>query len=408
MSILERARAASVTPPIVAWLAVAAFNLLTAIVRGVSTTDDAAVAYWHVVDAKIPEITAQWWLDGGPFLPLWSPMDRGPMQPAILVATGAIFAGPVAAYVVGVVVNSAWVLGAWSLFRALGMPEAVIRRTVVAVALCGPVWVNSVYPWPKLLAAGFCLGAAAAVLRRRAALAGLLAAAAALSHGSALFAVIGLIPFAVYFLRWRAVVAGAAFLAPALAWAVVPFLVAAPGQPRLIQWHLAGTDISTSDFRNPVSSVVHAYVDAGWSSVTNKINNLRVMIGDPSFAWGHPGSPTAPTGALPAWARGGLWDRLRALQLTALFLAPGVLLLGALRWRRAPAMLWVLGFAWALAYALMEWGGDAYAVAWLHTAPLAALIALASAGAVGLGRWAVPASAATFVAVWFIAPPVWP
>lgn len=397
--------------PVVAWLCVATFNLTTAALRGVFTVDQAIDMWWHVIDAKIPTITAEWALGRLEFLPGWSPFDRGPVQPALLIGSGAIFGGPVVVYAVGVIANSAWVVGLWALLRTLEVRERVIAVAASAVALCGPVWINTVYPWPKLLAAAFCLGATAAILRGRPALAGGLALLAMLSHGSALFALVGLLPIAIYRLRRRIIPGLAIFLIPMAAWALVPTFASAPGQPRLAQWHLAGTDIRTPDLRDPVTSMVTAYRDAGLGVLANKVTNARVVIGDTTFLWGEDGAPTRlGDGAMPAWVdeRGGFQGRWRAMQLTSLALAPGILLLGLFWWRRAPRMLWLLVGAWTATYVLLEWGGDAASAAWLHTAPLAAVVALGAACAIGLRRWALPVAVVYFLTVWLFAPPVWP
>jgi hypothetical protein len=389
-------------PPVVLWAAVAAFNVVTALIKGVHTAHAAALQWWLAPDAEIPQLTAQWFLHGGPFLPGsgWSPLDRGPLQPAILIATGATLVGPTAAYFVGVVVNSAWVIGLWALLRVVGIDRSRSAVVVVAAALCGPVWINSVYPWPKLLAAGLCLGFAAAILDGRPLLGGSLAALAMLTHGSALFAFVGLVPVAIWRLGWRraggfALVA----LSPAFAWSIVAAIIPAPGWgPRLIQWHFGGTDVLEPDRRNPLASVLGSYRDAGASVVANKVANLRVILGD----W-------------TVWSKNAADDWyqnvsslgfVRSLQLNHLLWAPGILLVGLLRPRRAPGVLWLLVAVWALALMVLEWGGFDAAAPWLVVAPLSLLLVLVAVCALGIGRWVVVLQAAYFVPMWWLAPPL--
>jgi len=193
--------------PVGWWFAVAAFNVATAAYRGVWTTDQAARRWWYVIDDQIPELTARWFLHGGHFALAsggWHASDRGPVQPLLLLWAGSWSTHPVPAFVMGVLVNSTWVIGLWYLLRALDVGEDRIRWAVVLTALAGSIWVNTVYPWPKLLSGAFTLGCAAALLRRRPWLAGVLAALALLSHGSALFGVIALIPWAITRLGRRA------------------------------------------------------------------------------------------------------------------------------------------------------------------------------------------------------------
>ncbi len=151
--------------PLVWWLGVAAFNSLTAVVRGVTTSTEAA-RWWASPDAQVPERTARWFLAGGngTIFPGWQATDRGPLQPLLLLWGGHWSTNPVPAYFTGVVANSLWVVGLWWFLRAVGVDDRRIRWTVILVALTGSIWLNTVYPWPKVLAGALALGCAAAVL----------------------------------------------------------------------------------------------------------------------------------------------------------------------------------------------------------------------------------------------------
>lgn len=305
---------------------------------------------------------------------------------------------PTAAYLVGVAVNASWVVGLWALLRALAIAEPRIRRTVVLLAFTGVIWVNTVYPWPKLLAGALCLGAAAAVLQRRAVLAGALAALALLSHGGALFAVLGLIPWFISRFGKRCLMVGVVAFAIYAPWLAYVKLIEPPGD-RLIKWHFAGTWITESDTRSPLESIASAYRDAGPTQVVeNKLNNARVVLGDPSvFGWFDlPGTP--------AWT--GFWGELRAGQLTRIAWGPGVLLIGLWWWRRVPKTLWALLGAWALTLVLLEWGGIWESAPWTIHGPYALVVGFAAACALASPRWLYPPVVASFVFLWYLSPPV--
>jgi hypothetical protein len=55
---------------------------------------------------------------------------------------------------------------------------------------------------------------------------------------------------------------------------------------------------------------------------------------------------------------------------------------------------------------LVEWGGNADASAWLHTAPMALVVGWVAVCALASPRWLLPLQVAVFVGLWFLAPPV--
>jgi hypothetical protein len=385
--------------PLAGWALVAAFNLGTALARGVSDTHAAALRWWVDPGDKIPELTAHWFLHRGPFLPGWQATDRGPLQPLVLLWAGGWSTHPVPAYVMGVIVNSVWVVGLWWLLRSLEVTENRIRWAALLTALTGSIWLNAVYPWPKLLAGGLSLGCAAAVLYRRPWAAGLLAGLALLAHGTALFALVGLIPWIVSRLGKRGillVIVAAATYAP---WPAYTRVVDPPGD-RLIKWHLAGTDITAPDHRSAIQAVVSSYRQAGPKVIENKVENLRVSLGDPSVS----GVGAGPAVWQPAW-RSSVLGRMRIAQSTRLIFTPGLLLIALWWWRRVPrTLLWMVGSWWG-AFVLLEWGGNGASAAWVPSAPMALILGLVAACALGSPRWLLPLQLAFFVVVWLLASP---
>ncbi len=387
--------------PLSWWLGVAAFNVLTALVHGVTTATDAA-RWWASPDALVPERTARWFLDGGSgmIFPGWQATDRGPLQPLLLLWGGRWSTHPVPAYFTGVVVNSLWVVGLWWFLRAVGVDDRRIRWTVILTALTGSIWLNTVYPWPKLLAGALALGCAAAVLEKRPVLAGVLGGLALLAHGAALFALIGLVPWVVTRLGKRGLLALLVCGAVYAPWTVFVQAVDPPGD-RLVKWHFAGTDIDTPDNRSSVEAILSEYRHAGIGIVENKVDNVRTIFGDPTI-WDLPWQ-----GGTPKWTDDGIIGTIRAAQLSRIVFAPGVLLLGLLfGWRRVPRTVWLMLAAWLVAFVLVEWGGNYSSAAWLQTAPMCLVIGWVAVCALASPRWMLPVQAAVFVGLWLLAPSV--
>jgi hypothetical protein len=147
----------------------------------------------------------------------------------------------------------AWIFSAWPIVRMLGFD---VSRATLALALpnaTGFLFVNTVFVWPKLLAAALVLLAVALLMRVRRGdapectgplCAAILAAGfALLAHGGAAFSVVPLCAYAV----WREARRNAAALAHGVALVLVAFapwlayvrLYDPPGD-RLLKWHLAG------------------------------------------------------------------------------------------------------------------------------------------------------------------------
>jgi hypothetical protein len=384
-----------------------------------------AYRYWVVLDNELPEIFAVKLLDDRASLrPYivgdWQASDRPPLQTGMML-TGYPFAARANRALIGlllaVAVNLTWIVGLWSLLRAVGVADRLTGAVVFAVALAGTVFVNTVYAWPKLLAGSLVLVAAAAVLDRsahpcvRVGLAGAAAALALLSHGAAAFGLAAVLPVLWTQrrgLKWRHVAAGAGVAAAVYApWIGFQHFYAPPGD-RLVKWHLAGTDIDRPDPGSPLRSIVGAYREAGPGRVVAyRLSNARLLLGDPTPWLAHMGHWT------PGWDASGL-GRIREFLLTSLAPAPGVLLLGLplMLFRRVRRASWwapvtiLAGFS-ALAYAALEWGGRWQATAWLHTGPYSLLLLWCVVGALAAGEFSrrllialTVGQAVLFVGIW--------
>lgn len=227
----------------------------------------------------------------------WLPSDRPPLQSAFWLAHSVRSLPDAAAavdyQVLGVLLQSTWVLGVWVLVGSLA-----VRRTtaVLAVAACAGlsvVFLNTFYVWPKLLAAAFVVAALGLVLRPlgarpvpRMVLATALACFGFLSHGGVAFVLLPLVVVAAVAVlrsaqRWRAAAMCAAVAAVVLVpWVLFQRLVAPPAD-RLLKWMLAG--VVPVDPRPATEVVVERYREVGLDGAfANKLDNLREIVSMPA------------------------------------------------------------------------------------------------------------------------------
>jgi hypothetical protein len=388
------------------------------LVRG---PDMIAHRYWVSVDNSLPRLFADQFLQGGArpeLLTGWLTSDRPPLQagmvlPAYALSTAA--ARPFAYLVLSVVANVAWVPCLWGFLLAAGARRRHVAAITAALAFAGPIFVNTVYTWPKMLGGALILAAAAALLERttsnRDALlfAGVAASLAMLAHGGAVAGVLALLPVAVPWRRGRRPVVLAAFVAAACyaPWLGYQKWVAPPGD-RLVKWHLAGVDIGTPDDRSATEAIMDQYRRAGWAAIGYKVTNARVILGDPT-AW----HGERMQRATPAWSGSSL-GRLRQLALARVGPIPGVFLVGLIPFasrrirRRQPVRTAAkIVVATAVAYAIIEWGGVLEAAAWLHTSPYSLVLLWPALLALAVAEWSERAllailavHAVSFFALW--------
>ncbi|WP_456826062.1 hypothetical protein [Cellulomonas sp. P5_E12] len=269
----------------------------------------------------------------------WLSSDRPPLQSAIWLGQTLGPRDDVRAaldyQVVGVLLQSVWVLGVWVLLGVLAARRASAAVALGACAATGVIVVNTFYVWPKLLAAAFALTSLAVVLRRPGArapaqygLAALLAALAYLSHGGVAFllAPVALLGF------WRAWHASRrwASLGTAIGCAVVvvaPWtayqrLVDPPGD-RLLAWMLA--DVKEIDARRPLAAIRDQYAAVGLAgAVENKVQNVMRLLG-------HGGDTSKAIQNLDSWDGSAIafW---RSETFYSLLPALGLLLVLAVGW----------------------------------------------------------------------------
>ena len=198
----------------------------------------------------------------------WYFSDRPPLQAGFVLAFSWLWRGldPELAYrALGTLLQSFSVGAAWLLCRRLGFGRGETRLATLAYATSGFAYYESIYAWPKLLAAAYLLVACAALgsalLERRCASlpeALLFAAAlglALLSHGAVAFAAIPLVALVAgsRILETRGLAAAAAVVLCLYApWAAYTRFVD-PNPGRLVRMHLTDQDV---DGRDPLPEVL--------------------------------------------------------------------------------------------------------------------------------------------------------
>ncbi|HZQ56190.1 MAG TPA: hypothetical protein VFB14_28630 [Bryobacteraceae bacterium] len=261
-------------------------------------------------DNIIPLIFAHKIYDGAPLRPFccgdWLSSDRPPLQAGIVLLEWPFkLVNPGMQYqLVSTALQCFWICGVWCFLKSLRTSEHRIGQVLAFLILSGFLFYNSVYVWPKLLAAALILFIPAILieaLREKHALSNFEAGLAALSFSLALLAhpggifsmsaILLILLFRRDLVTFRtialAVLVTVIFLGP---WRAYQKFYDPPGD-RLLKLHLAAVgppdnnsfwyDLRDAYTRLPVSAIVH-----------NKWLNLRILVGN------HPVAALIP-GALP-------------------------------------------------------------------------------------------------------------
>lgn len=375
------------------------------------------------VDNRLPALFAQKLAGGESPTPLigdWLSSDRPPLAAALHLALppfGAVSPESFAAQTVGTLAQLLWLPALWVLGQAAALGRRPLSYALGAAATAGFFALNTLYTWPKLLAAGFVLAALAVALattaektcaaspevrRRRTGVVAALCALGLLAHGAVAFTLLALPcwPAAWRFARYvgagallAGALAGAAMLAP---WSAYRAFVDPPGN-RLAKWHLAGSPaIDQRGFWETLGAAWRARDAATFRATVGA--NVRTVAG----VWQRPaGEPPA------AW--------LRRIQFFHTLPALGLVALGWLAWLRPDPARRALGELAALAGAATAlWAVLMFlpASTLLHQGSYASFALLFFVGAAGLGRlpsWAgaplLAAHAALFGWAWIATTP---
>jgi hypothetical protein len=225
----------------------------------------------------------------------WQSSDRPPLEAGGQLLYRPIFLalrfdGDTADQIPGLLLQLSWVAAAWAFLRTAKFSLSQSAWIVASIAATGFLYSNSIYIWPKLLAAALSGGAFTLLLQRRQAdsrpetgrviFAASMAGLAVLSHGGAIFALfaIGLtLLLPRYWLGIKLVALGCVvFFALNLPWIAYQTFYDPPGN-RLVKWHLAGTN--EIEPRGVARTLLDSYASAGWRQVVLlKQTNLQTLF----------------------------------------------------------------------------------------------------------------------------------
>jgi len=359
-------------------------------------------------DNQIPFIFAEHLREGRiprPMFGDWLSSDRPPLQTGMALSQWSFMVRkPLGYTVVSVILQSLWVLGAWSVLQSFQVDRRAAALALGVTLFSGFVFVNTFFVWPKLLAAAFLLaltGYLHEIERGRvkagtgaAWMAGSLGAFALLAHGGSTFGLLGLGLLVVLagrrWFTWRSLAPSAlALVSVYLPWTLYQKLLDPPGN-RLLKMHLAGVD--KPDPRPVAEALVSAYRNLGFSGVLHyKLANLRVLYSHPFDYWSGWVKLLSGSGQ-----PGVLASQLRATMFFEFFPALGLIGLGiaalviglnpgkrTVEWRAA-VRLWLLAACTNAIWILLMFGPGASVV---HQGSYLTVI-LAFAGGV-LALWAV-------------------
>jgi hypothetical protein len=297
-----------------------------------------------------------------PFIGDWLSSDRPPLQAGIILLERplALLKNPGLSYeLFSTGLQCLWIGGVWCVLTALETPRAKIRQVLVLLIFSGFLFYNSVYTWPKLLAAACLLFALALLfdaLRGRRALTyfetGLGAVCmglAFLAHPGCVFSLLGIGMLVLWFrklFRWRQLVLAAGMVAVLyLPWTAYQRYIDPPGN-RLMKWHLAG--VAPIDSRSTWQALRDSYGSHSWGEIARyKLNNIALLAGHKFFdSYGLSGGREAARIAQREW----IWNAVGLANF-------GWLALAILPWRRRrPDGAAPLGF-WLMALALFNMVG---------------------------------------------------
>jgi len=256
-------------------------------------------------DNQIPLIFAERIYARAPLAPFccgdWLSSDRPPLQAGmfLLVRPLKAFGNVRLNYeLLATGFECLWICGVWVLVNALRGPPLRVKQVLGFLIFSGFLFYNSVYAWPKLLAATFVLfvfgilfevyASGRAITWFETCLAAASFALALLAHPGSIFsapALVVLMLGARRFLKPRKLMAGAAlillFLTP---WIAYQKFYDPPGN-RLLKMHLAG--VGPIDSRSTWQAVRDTYGSMTWRNIADyKWANVRTLVGPHPFLAG--------------------------------------------------------------------------------------------------------------------------
>lgn len=290
-----------------------------------NTTIAMSYRFWLAPDNTLPMIFAQQIAAHAsmhiPLLSDWQASDRPPLQTGFTLEILPLLGNLSLGYqLMSTVLQALWVPALWLLVRAIGFSNIRAFLVVSVTALTGPMFLNTIYVWPKMVAGAFLIASLTLVVQHKSLmLATMLAAFALLLHGGIAFAIVALIPIV-----WRTrpklktwIFAFLSAIAIYLPWMLFQRFADPPGN-RLLKWMLAG--IYAPDHNSFMHDLFTQY-QSNWihSLLLNKMFNILTLSGTPYF-WNNMSSN-------PMWH--GFFGVARVASVTALLWSSGPLILAS-------------------------------------------------------------------------------
>jgi len=234
----------------------------------------------------------------------WLSSDRPPLQAGIFLLERPLRIVSIGLHyqLLATALQCLWVCGVWCLLTVLEASGHRIRQVIVILICSGFFFYNSVYTWPKLLAAACILFLLSILLdvicsgrpatRFQMILAGVCLGLAMMAHPGSVFSLPAL---SVICLRYRRLfsVRETGLVLPvvlvfSLPWSAYQKFVDPPGN-RLLKMHLAGEP--SVDSRSTWQGITDAYRSHSWREILQfKLSNLATLFGgeplevlDPGF-----------------------------------------------------------------------------------------------------------------------------
>lgn len=287
--------------PLLIMFFVGLFYLSLLYITDAGSWDD-SLARWRFFESKpidnaIPYIFAEKLYDGVDprnLIPDWLSSDRPPLQTGIVLLQRPImgvFDPDLGYQTIATIAQCSWIAAVWSLCRAATLPGRTIAFVMGFTIFSGFFLFNSVFVWPKLLAASLVIFAFSLLLHSMMAArklsiveiqwAAIATALGLLAHGGVVFAIPGmLVPLILprVFPGWRRMAIGIVFLACMLApWGAYQKLYEPPGN-RLVKMHLAG--VIPIDERSSVETIIQSYQNLSLETLAaHKWENTKKLIG---------------------------------------------------------------------------------------------------------------------------------
>lgn len=234
----------------------------------------------------------------------WLSSHRPPLQTGIYLSEICYLRGQKGYEVLSALAQSLWIFALYILLVSFRVRSRTISLVLLTCLFSGFVFLNTLFVWPKLLAASYLLAFTAVFLcpkllnenhrTLKAALGGMLLALALLSHGGSIFSALG-VACALPLLRFRVAFSTRTVAAVVLAcfslylpWMLYQKLYEPPGD-RLLKWHLAAmippNNLSFED------AILKAYENIPAAQiVAYKLSNLETIYDHPVAYWAKVGS----------------------------------------------------------------------------------------------------------------------